>query len=557
MHYKCSCKIFLLCLCLFIGNKEHLSMKWIQLIDSGGQPQFHHLLPFFAGNLSAVLFVLKLSERFDQPREIACYGSDGKMIGGTYETCYSHKEVMECSLKAFQTSPAGTDGPCEPNGPLVIVIGTHEDCEDTCDETRKDKNKRVNECLQINKRCAPLYVGQDMTEVIFGVNCKAPDKKDRKVAKVLRKNISKLTPKSKKMPIAWFGLEVTLHDLTQKKRREALTVLECKQAAERVQLKDEAFTAALNHLAECNILLYYPDVLPDVVFCNPQVLLSIITELVQHRYKLLEHPDTTKPTPGDWKRFKDYAYITQKLLDEFPGHYYDGVFSSSDLIRLFISHSIMAPVSKEEYLMPALLPELCPRGCQSIILSGDPLPSGDLLGPLLSGDPLLIRYKGGCFPNGVFCFLVSFLINDAKWTVYTKEGKPKCLYSNSVAFSTSQFPATVTIIDNLLYLAVHIVLSHGFPSPHLSVLADVHRGIMSACKHLGYQYAEEDIIVAKCCRYDDCGGEARHHADIRVTENGSWAICSKDEARKMSCPTAVSASCITVLGKHLGIIQNY
>ena len=526
-------------------------MKWIQLIDSGGQPQFHHLLPFFVGNLSAVLFVLKLSEMFDQARKIAYYGSDGEMIGGTYETCYSHQEVMECSLKAFQSSPAGKDSPCEPNGPLVIVIGTHEDCEDTSVETRKDKNKKVNESLKLNKRCTPLYVGEDMTEVIFGVNCKTPDMKDKKVAKDLRREISKLNPRRKKMPIAWFGLEVILHDMAQKKKREALSVLECKQAAEQVQLKDEAFTAALNHLAECNILLYYPDVLPDVVFCNPQVLLSIITELVQHRYKLLEQPDPTKSISGNWKRFKDYAYITQKLLDEFPGHYYDGVFSSSDLITLFTSHSIMAPVGNGEYLMPALLPELCPRGNQSIILSGDPLPSGGLLGPLLSGDPLLIRYKEGCFPNGVFCFLVAFLINDAKWKVCTKEGKPKCLYSNSVAFSTSSYPATVTIIDSLSYFAVHVVLCHDFPSPHSSVLADVHRGIMSACEHLGYQCAEEDIIDAKCCRHGDCGGEARHHADIIVTKKGSWAICCKDDTRKMSCPTA---SCTTVLGKYTKFI---
>ena len=519
---------------LFIGNKEHLKMKWIQLIDSGGQPQFHHLLPFFVGNLSAVLFVLKLSERFDQAREIAYYG-DGKIIGGTYETCYSHKEVMERALKAFQSSPQ------------VFVIGTHEDCEHLCDEKRKVKNKKVNECLQLNEKCTPLYVGQDMTEVIFGVNCKTPGMKDKKVAKDLRREISKLTPKPKKMPIAWFGLEVLLHDMAQRRKREALSILECKQAAERVQLKDDAFTAALDHFVGCNILLYYRDVLPDVVFCNPQVLLSIISELVQYRYKLVEQPDPTKSTSGDWKRFKDYAYITQKLLDEFPGHYYDGVFSSSDLIKLFTSHSIMAPVGNGEYLMPALLPELCLRGCQSILLSGDSLPSG----PLLSGDPLLIRYKGGCFPNGVFCFLVAFLLNVAKWKVCIKEGKPKCLYSNAVVFVTLNFPGSVTILDNLFYFAVHIVFGRNVQSPP-SVIQEVHKGIMNACKHLDYQCAEEDIIDAIYCRHDDCGGETRHHADITKAENGSWAICSKDETRttsiNQSCPSTGSVPCFNILG---------
>ena len=532
-------------------------MKWIQLLDSGGQPQFHHLLPFFVGNVSALLFVLKLSERFDQARKIECYGSDGETIGGSYETCYSHKEVMERSLKAFQSNPTDpnssgpNDGPVGPGGPLVIVIGTHEDNEHMCDEKREVKNIKVNECLLLNKKCTPLYVGQDMTKMIFGVNCKTPGMKDKEVAKHLRKEISLLTPKPKKMPIAWFGLEVLLHDLAQKKKREALSILECKQAAECVQLKDDAFTAALSHFVGYNILLYYPDVLPDVIFCNPQVLISIITELVQHRYKLMEQPDLNKPIRGDWKRFKDYAYLTQKLLDEFPEHYYDSVFSSSDLIKLFTSYSIMAPVGNGEYLMPALLPEL---RYQSILPSVDPLPSGNLLS-LLSDDPTLIRYKeGGCFPNGVFCFLVAFLLNDAKWTVSTKEGKPKCLYSNSVAFSTSYFPATITIIDSLLYFAVHIVLSHSCPSPQSLVQSDIHRGILNAYEHLGIQCAEEDLVDAIYCRHGDCGGEARHHADIRVTSYGSWATCCKDEARTVplnqSCPSAVSISNFTVLGMY-------
>ena len=427
------------------------------------------------------------------------------MVGGTYETCLSHKQVMERFLKAFQSSSMY---------PQVAVIGTHVDLEGPCDESREDKNRKIAECLKINENCIPLYVGQDMTQLIFGVNSKSPGKHENDVAKVLRTKISERTPTPEKEPIAWFGLEVLLHDLAQKKNREVLSLSECKQTAERVQLKDEAFTAALEHFVKCNILLYYPDVLPDVVFCNPQVLLSIITELVQYRYKLLEQPDPTKSISGDWKRFKDYAFLTQKLLQQFPRHYYGGVFSSSDLLKLFTSHSLVAAVGNGEYLMPALLPECC---------------LGDNQSGLLSGDPLLIRFKGGSFPNGVFCFLVAYLLNDKKWTVCIKDGKPKCLYSNAVAFSAA--PTIITIIDNLSHFAFHVVLPQDCKPQHSTVRSFIHQGIMSACKHLGYQCEEEDIIDAVHCSHGDCVGGERHHADIRVTDLGSWAICSKDGTR--------------------------
>ena len=495
-------------ICVSVGNKEHLKMKWIHLIDSGGQPQFHHLLPFFVSNISVALFVLKLSEKLDQKREIECYGSDGKLIGGTYEAYLSHKEVMERFLKAFQSNPIY---------PQVVVIGTHEDLEGKCgesNESREVKNRKVKECLQLNRNCIPLYVGQDMREVIFGVNSKNPGSKDINVAKVLRTKISGLSPSPEKEPIAWFGLEVLLHDLAHRKKREVLSFLECKQTAERVHLKNEAFIAALNHFVKCNILLYYSDVLPDVVFCNPQVLLSIITELVQYCYKLLKQPNPTIPISGNWERFKVYAYLTQKLLDEFPGHYCEGVFSSSDVIKLFISRSIMASVGNGEYLMPALLPE-----CRL----------GDIQSGLLSGDPLLIRFKGGCFPNGVFCFLVGYLLNVARWTVCIKDEKPKCLYSNAVAFSAATFPATISIIDNLSHFAFHVLLPDSeCPSPHSTVRSFIRQGIMSACEHLGYQCAEEDIVDAVYCSHGECVGEERHLADITVA---GYAKCCKDETR--------------------------
>ena len=74
---------------------------------------------------------------------------------------------------------------------------------------------------------------------------------------------------------------------------------------------------------------------------------------------------------------------------------------------------------------------------------------------------------------------------------------------------------------------------------------------MTACEHLGYQCAEGDLIDAVYCRHDNCGGDAKHHADIRVTNYGSWATCCKDEGRRMPCLSAVSMSCSIVLGMYL------
>ena len=475
-------------------------MKWIQLIDSGGQPQFHHLLPLFVRNLSVVLFVLKLSEGLDHRPDIAYFGGDGRIVGNTSKSPYSHKQILERCLKAVHSSPTS---------PQVVVVGTHKDLVHQCCESTEDKNRAIIKCLNINKHCNALYKGQNMAEVIFEVNSQSPLAEDHNVAKVLRGEISKLTPVPDRVPMAWFGLEVMLHDLAQKIKREVLSLEECRETAKHLKLTDEAFNAALSYFVGCNIFLHYLDVLPDVVFCNPQVLLSIITDLVQYRYKLLERPDQTKPTSSEWKRFTDYAFLTKKCLDSIPGHYHKDIFTSSDLLKLFVSRSIVAPVGNEEYLMPALLPELGEGG----------IPPG-----LQSRDPLLIRFRKGCFPSGVFCYLVAYLLNDAQWMLCTEDDKPRCLYSNSVTFTIRNAPATVTITDDYSHIAVHVMVHCDCTAPHSMVRSWLHKGIVAACTHLGYQATEDDIIDAVYCM---CGHGDRHYADIGVAENPSWATCSK------------------------------
>ena len=54
---------------------------------------------------------------------------------------------------------------------------------------------------------------------------------------------------------------------------------------------DEALHAALVHLDRLNIFLYYPSVLPELVFCSPCVLLDKISKLVEESYRLKHGPD--------------------------------------------------------------------------------------------------------------------------------------------------------------------------------------------------------------------------------------------------------------------------
>ena len=61
------------------GRRRVTKLDFLYFLDSGGQPQFHELLPSFVPNLSAILFVLKLSEKRSHNPEAKFY-EKGKLV---------------------------------------------------------------------------------------------------------------------------------------------------------------------------------------------------------------------------------------------------------------------------------------------------------------------------------------------------------------------------------------------------------------------------------------------------------------------------------------------
>ena len=51
--------------------------------------------------------------------------------------------------------------------------------------------------------------------------------------------------------------------------------------------REDRYDEALEHLVKNNVFLYYKDTLPEIVFCDPQVLLTEVTQIVQQHYKLV------------------------------------------------------------------------------------------------------------------------------------------------------------------------------------------------------------------------------------------------------------------------------
>jgi len=448
-----------------VGRRRVTKLDFLYFLDSGGQPQFHELLSSFIPNLSTILFVLKLSEKLSQHPVIEYY-KEGKSVC-SYQSPHSHEQILKHSIRALQPENRSIEGGSS-SSPQIAVVGTHRDQESQCEgETRGEKNQKLLDLLQPRFGDSLIFYHQ-LKELIFPVNAKYPSHEDRAVAGELREaTICSSTSKPVQIPLPWFMLEQVLRKLAKERGTGVMHIDECREIAGRLHIKPSAFDAALKYLVSLNVFLYYPNVLPAVVFCVPQIFLDKINELVQWRHILCGAqgssilPLSTAPTSirglsgKRWLRFQKYGIFQEKLLqDEAFSHYgRKNLFTSADFLKLLESLLIVGKVNttdiNTEYVMPSLLFEL-----ESDLLDQhrcDPQTS--------PAAPLLVHFPGEWPTSGVFCSFLASLLSAQKWEVMIdSRNKPTCLYRNCCEFQHPEMMGKITVIDSFDrgYFEVHV-----------------------------------------------------------------------------------------------------
>ena len=392
------------------------------------------------------MLTVKLNEGLDS-HPLVEYYTNGECIGKPFKSPFTHLQTFRHCMRVLQSTCER--GKC----PKIAFIGTHKDLEHECpSEDRKKKNRKLLSIIPPQMKDS--VISCTSKSLLFAINAKNPGDDDQAVLTILRQLLLNelLKVPRVRIPLRYFGLEMTFQRLAKYQKKAVLSKEECFSEATTFHFTRESFEDALKYLKGIKLIMHYEDILPDVVFIDAQVLLDKITELVEHSLSIQPESCLTYSegvSVGSFEKFKSCGIVTKEILSRFKSRYVPNLFMEDHLILLFKHLLIVAEVGEGEYLMSCLLKE------ESI---PHPLPnSASLVVP-----PLLFYFGEDGPKLGVYCFLLSSLITEAKWELLMDKGCPVQLSRNRVHFKVpDNQPGFITITDSFTTF-FHIAIT--FPS---------------------------------------------------------------------------------------------
>ena len=499
---------------------EILETKWVYAIDTGGQPPFHELLSAFIKGASVCAFVFKLSESLDH-RPLVEYWVDGTEVGQPFEHPLSNRQILEQSIQTVQALPSLSDeysqSECS-QSPLLLVIGTHRDQQNECtNETLQDKEETLHE-IQQKSGCNFQFNNRGGAErIVFDVNAKNPEPKDKAIASTLRTVIAKAMPKPEKIPLRHYGLELELEHLAITK--PVISMEECRAIGGRLNFDENGLKAALRFLHRLNVLLYYPEVkeVKELVFCDPLVLIKIASKVVEH----IHRGENTA-----WKDSRERGLIAVEQLNdaEFDRCFKSQIFTAEHLFKLFKHLLIVAMVKpNQQFFMPSLLNELTTTELEK------KRPYSSHCIPLT----FQFRKEGRSVyaPSGLFSALVAFLLSLksryselCSWEIAEISGN---LYRNIIRFQSHLPLVDITLMNFHTHFEVFAICQRNITHKYLpEVQKIINKGLVEVKKVRNFDHVNySETFPCKCSK-----ATIKPHLAVIDIREKSWC-CPHDKSQ--------------------------
>ncbi|XP_065908416.1 uncharacterized protein [Dysidea avara] len=462
----------------------------ITLLDTGGQPEYIHLLPTINANPVVTFVVHDLSKSLED-QVLAEYSEHGEHVFEPYHLRYSNFDMIKFLMSTINDSlerpacqvPELVTIPGKNTNSYLCCVGTHADI--VTPESLQNVDNKLTAMVEKLDCKAAVWSNKD-GGVLFPVDntTAGDDSKEDPIANLIRNKIEMLASDKDvyDLPITWMLFELEIRQVCTSKAKPYISIEECCAIAVESKLIPELeVKSALSYYHLLGVLLYYPDVpgLCDYVIIDHQWLFDRLSNLVCFSFKEISSNLLAV------KKLKYSGIFSKELLQELR---MEGELKEDYFISLLVEMKIIAPIQREggsgeDYFIPYVLPTYTSQS------QGD-----DMLSQYgyLQGEPLLIQFVSNLLPRGFLCCLVVHLLQHLPkgWNHVLAQRDIYHTYSNLISFSLPH-GYLLSLLDKLFYLEIQIrherELYYHQVSIHLAVqdvLADALQGV---CEQLSYK----------------------------------------------------------------------
>ena len=342
-------------------SPELFNSHWIYCVDSGGQAAFLDIAPAILCYSPVNILTQKLNEKLeDKPNFV--FSFKGRQIGAPVEREITNLQLLESSFHSL----AYIDQPdlrkihvkfSHPK-PSLLVLGTFFDkVKDCVGESLEQKNARLWSTLKQFSDVRVNYCESEK-QIIFPINATARDEYEKKIAGTIRTIVCQSYIEAE-IPARWFLFQLELQDLQKTTESMVVSKSECLKIGLALKMDNRDVEAAFMFYHDLTIFLYFPHVLPNVVFLHPQPLFNKLSELISISFSdavdCLKEMNIVLP-PNAHHQLKCEGTFMRELLDCLSDGFTPD-FTADDFLKLMDDRFIIAPLpQKGKFFLPSVLP---------------------------------------------------------------------------------------------------------------------------------------------------------------------------------------------------------
>ena len=435
----------------------------LTLLDTGGQPEFINMLPAVNSSATITFVVLNMAGegKILEERVQVHHFKNGIKSYEPYPLNYTNEDLIKCLVALLKDSIV-RDVPlpieiiskeATDHKPGLCFVGTHLDKvkQDTIDSISEKLDKVVDR-LEPNDKIEIFSLG---TTLLFAVNntIAGKDFSQDSITSKIRLRVKKMIQEKAvyEVPIVWILLELEIRRICDKQKRSFLRIAEVLPIYDNISDHQGTIDielqvkAALQFHHKFGVLLYFHDVpgMNEYVIANPQWLFANLTNLVCCSF------DSKIVARSDIKRFKSKGILSGELIKEINTDSLGGIDIEHffKLLQYLKIVTLFPKPDSSDYLMLSVLDSFKSE-------------NSDILHSLLSPQsvPLLMQFKSGTLPRGIFCCLVVQLIQCkyTDWELQPAFKGERCVYENFVVFCIQDSSHYLVLYDKVSHLEIHL-----------------------------------------------------------------------------------------------------